>query len=341
MARGVALSALVTALRHETGRSVVALSNDDEEAMLKQALKRTQEFYYDDYDWSHLQVIRKITLAVNQRYYPFPSTMNMENTFQIWVKENGEYIPMPRGIGFAQYNAHDSLLGNAASTTFSVTAGTENPGTNYLDSLTINSVEVINTNVDWTGTDALTAAAIATEINATETTPNYYASSDGAVVTVSALVSAGDGPNTFAVSETVAGDLTISTPAALSGGVDAEQSSPPSLWELGEDDETDAEAIEVWPVPDTADVLYLTGKRNLPDLLVDADTCVIDDQLLIMTVAAEMLARSNKKDAQAKAQAAQRRYHQMKLRSKSGRPAFLLRGSADDTRKPTGIRITG
>ncbi len=341
MARGVALSALVTALRLETGRSVVALSNDDEEATLKQALRRVQEFYYDDYDRAHLQVIRKITLVVNQRFYSFPSTMNLENTITLWVKENGEYIPMPRGIGMAEYNAYDSLLGNAASTTFSVTAGTANPGTNKITSLTIDSVEVINTAVDWVTSDTATAAAIATEINATVTTPNYYASSDGVVVTVSALVSAGTTPNTFVLAETVAGDLTISTPAAMAGGVAAEQSSPPALWEVREDDETDTEAIEVWPVPDTADVIYLTGKRNLRALLVDADTCDLDDQLLILTVAAEMLARSDKKDGQAKAQAAKLRYYQMKKRGKTGMPPFLLRGTADGVRKHTSIRVSG
>jgi hypothetical protein len=341
MARGVALSAMVTALRHETGRSVVAQSNDDEEAMLKQHLRRVQEFYYDDYDWPHLNVIRKITLAVNQRMYPFPTTMNLENAFTVWVYDNGKYRAMPRDIGMAQYNTWDSLLGAAAETTFSVTAGTETAGVNMITSLLINSVEVINTNVDWTGTDTITAAAIATEINATTTTPNYYASSDGAVVTVSALVTAGTTHNTFVLAETVAGDMTISTPAAMAGGVDAEQSSPPSRWEVREDDETDAEAIEVWPVPDTADVLYITGKRNLADLLVDADTCDIDDQLIILTCAAEMLARSNKKDGQAKAQAAQARYFQMKRRSKSGKPAFQLRGMAPDVARPTGIEITG
>jgi hypothetical protein len=341
MARGIALSAMVTALQLETGRSVVALSNDDETATLKQALRRVQEFYYDDYDWPHLNVIRKITLVVNQRFYAFPATMNLESAVTLWVKENGEYIPMPRGVGMAQYNAYDSLLGNAASTTFSVTAGTASPGVNMITSLTINSVEVINTAVDWITSHAVTAAAIATEINATTTTPNYYASSDGVVVTVSALVTAGTTPNTFVLAETVAGDMTISTPAAMAGGVAAEQSSPPTLWEVREDDETDAEAIEVWPVPDTADVLYLTGKRNLGALLVDADTCDLDDQLLILTVAAEMLARSNKKDGQAKAAAAKLRYYQMKKRSKAGSSPFLLRGSADEVRKPTAIRISG
>ncbi len=341
MARGVALSAMVTALRLETGRSIVALSNDDEDDTLKQSLRRVQEFYYDDYDWPHLNVIRKITLVVNQRFYAFPTTMNFESAVTLWVKENGEYIPLPRGIGMLEYNAYDSLLGNAASTTFSVTAGTASSGVNMITSLTINGVEVINTNVDWITSNAAAAAAIATEINATTTTPNYYASSDGAVVTVSALVTAGTTPNSFVLAETVAGDMTISTPAAMAGGVAAEQSSPVTRWEVREDDETDSEAIEVWPVSDAADTLYLTGKRNLGALLLDADTCDLDDQLIILTVAAEMLARSDKKDGQAKAAAAKLRYYQMKKRSKAGSPPFLLRGSSDDTRKPTSIRVSG
>ena len=285
-------------------------------------------------------MIRKITLVANQRFYPFPTTMNLENTVTLWVKDSGSrYRPLPRGVGMAEYNAYDSLLGNAAATTFSVTAGTANPGTNKITSLTVNSVQVINTAVDWITSHAVTAAAIATEINATTTAPNYFASSDGAVVTVSAQITAGTTPNTFVLAETVAGDMTISTPAAMAGGVAAEQSSPVTRWEIREDDETDSEAIEVWPVSDTTDVLYLTGKRNLRALLVDADTCDLDDQLIILTVAAEMLARSKKKDGQAKAQAAQLRYHQMKKRSKAGSPPFLLRGPSNDIHDHPTLRV--
>ena len=78
MARGIALSVLVQQVRHETGRSIATSAGADEKARLEHLLRRTQEFWYEEYDWPFLQVLRSITTVVNQRFYPFPSDMNIE-----------------------------------------------------------------------------------------------------------------------------------------------------------------------------------------------------------------------------------------------------------------------
>jgi hypothetical protein len=108
-----------------------------------------------------------------------------------------------------------------STTSFRVTGGTSSAGVNYLDVLTINGVDILGANVDWTGSHAVTAAAIADQINSYTSAPNYTATADNDTVTVSAVAGTGAGPNTFPVVATGAGDVTVSTPAAMSGGVTA------------------------------------------------------------------------------------------------------------------------
>lgn len=328
MARGIALSELVRRVRLELGRSATAISNTDEEATLKNDLRRVQEFYYDDYNWPHLNAIRSIALVNNGRFYPFPSTMNLESTVTLWVKDNDTYVPVPRGISFPEYNAFDSLVGVAATGSFEVTGGTLSAGVNNVTSITVNSVEALSVSVDHTGDNSTTAAALATQINAFSSVPNYFASSSGAVVTIIATLAAGNSANTFAVSVTPAGDVTVGSVTALSGGVDSELSDPVTKWEILENDQTDTPEIEVWPVPSAVDTLFLTGKRNLSTLLLDADTADLDDQLLVLTVAAETLAGNPRVagKARAKAGAARARYNQLKRLQNAGKLPFILGG---------------
>lgn len=79
------------------------------------------------------------------------------------------------------------------------------------------------------------------------------------------------------------------------------------------------EQLEVWPVPDsnfnaaTLDGrIKITGIRKLKPLVADDDRADLDDQLLVLYAAAEMLARSGSKDAQVKQDKANRHY--LKLR---------------------------
>ena len=329
MARGIALSVLVANLRKESGRSATAIANADEDAKLKTMLARIQEFYYDDYDWPHLSVLRSMALVVNTRFYPFPSDMVMENIEALWVKDSSRYLPLDRGVSFDQYNVYDSLLAVAATGTVTVDGGTSNPGTNKITAIDVNSVDVLVTDVDWTTSHAATAALIATQINSTTSSPDYTATSSGAVVTITAKVAVGTGANAFTVSATVAGDVTT-TDVAMASGVDAEQGGPIQHWDIREDDEASAERIEVWPVPSAEDTFWITGKRNLTAFTADSDTCDLDDQLLVMTAAAELLARSDKKDGEAKAAAAKLRYAQSKKNSKKSSGPIMMRGSAPD-----------
>lgn len=88
-----------------------------------------------------------------------------------------------------------------------------------------------------------------------------------------------------------------------------ERSWPVSRWRVYED-----EQLELWPIPDdNADettlegMLKVTGVRSLRPLVADSDRADLDDRLLVLYAAAESLAASGAKDAQFKADAAQKR----------------------------------
>ena len=101
-----------------------------------------------------------------------------------------------------------------------VTGGTSVPGTNKFNTVTVNGVDVLGAAVNHTGNNATTATAIAAQINAFVSTPNYTAVAVGAVVNISAVAGTGASPNGFAVNATVGGNATFGSATAFSGGVD-------------------------------------------------------------------------------------------------------------------------
>jgi len=74
-----------------------------------------------------------------------------------------------------------------------------------------------------------------------------------------------------------------------------EVSSPVERWQHFENIQ-----FEVWPVPDEAQTLRFRCYRKLPPLIAPADAALLDDNLIVLRTAAEYLARTGSKDAQAK-----------------------------------------
>lgn len=108
-----------------------------------------------------------------------------------------------------------------ATAQISITAGTSSPGTNKLATLKIDGVDILGAEVDWTTSNTATAAAVAAQINSHPSIPEYTATSAGNVVTIRAEAGTGATPNSFAVVATVGGDVTVTAPATMSGGVTA------------------------------------------------------------------------------------------------------------------------
>jgi len=86
-----------------------------------------------------------------------------------------------------------------------------------VNTLTVNSVEVMGAAVNFNTSLTQTAADVAAQINRFKSVPDYTATSSGAVVTIKALPGTGTAPNTFVVAS---GVTTITkTDANMAGGV--------------------------------------------------------------------------------------------------------------------------
>lgn len=63
---------------------------------------------------------------------------------------------------------------------------------------------------------------------------------------------------------------------------------------------SEATVMEIWPIPVSPQIVRFTCQRNLNPLISDTDTADLDDILLTLFVAAEMLERRKQSDAQLK-----------------------------------------
>lgn len=84
------------------------------------------------------------------------------------------------------------------------------------------------------------------------------------------------------------------------------RTDPIRKWDVR--DTGDGEQIEVWPMPASdGSTLRFTGIRKLNALVANADIADLDDQMIVLFVAAEMLAEKNQKAASLKLQRAKDR----------------------------------
>lgn len=100
-----------------------------------------------------------------------------------------------------------------SSGTLTLTGG----GSGSVNTLTVNGVEIMGAAVNFDATLTQTAADVAAQINRYKSNPDYFATSSGAVITITALRGTGTAPNGFAVAATTTTITTSNT--AFAGGV--------------------------------------------------------------------------------------------------------------------------
>jgi hypothetical protein len=90
--------------------------------------------------------------------------------------------------------------------------------------------------------------------------------------------------------------------------------------------------FEVWPIPASNDtIIRFKGVRNLKPLVMDTDVCDLDDKLIVLFAAAEMLAHNKAADADTKAALATSYYARLRGNSmKSG--MFTYGGGSGDSK---------
>jgi hypothetical protein len=84
-----------------------------------------------------------------------------------------------------------------------------------------------------------------------------------------------------------------------------DRSFPVLKWDIRHTGST--EQMEVWPIPSDAATLYLFGTKKLGNLIQESDTAALDDRLIVLFAAAEILSRQKSPDAKNKLSQAERR----------------------------------
>lgn len=114
---------------------------------------------------------------------------------------------------------------------------------------------------------------------------------------------------------------------------------PVERWQEHEDGQ-----VELWPIPslngslaNATDVVRFHGIRKLRPLVAESDLADLDDTLLILFSAAEILAREKSSDASLKLQMAEQHYKRLKGRN-AKRDVISLSGEPE-SRAPRGPKV--
>lgn len=111
-----------------------------------------------------------------------------------------------------------------------------------------------------------------------------------------------------------------------------ERSDPVLKWDVR--NTGSGEQIEVWPIPASNDMkLQFEGVKKLGGLVNDSDTLDLDDNLVVLFAAAEILSNQQDADAEVKLRAAQNRLQKLRAQHSAGRPTVAM-GQGDGHRKP-------
>lgn len=62
----------------------------------------------------------------------------------------------------------------------------------------------------------------------------------------------------------------------------------------------DSTKFEIWPIPVTAQIVRFVGQRELAALSADTDKAELDDQLIVLSLAVDLLSKRKSADAQAR-----------------------------------------
>lgn len=110
MARGTTLEQLLSDLRAEIGQATNTSVSRASVDMLTALLERTQERLWNDFDWPHMRVERDVRMEAGDRYYDFPTDIDLTRVERVEVKHGGRWIPVTYGINSSMFEVTDPDL---------------------------------------------------------------------------------------------------------------------------------------------------------------------------------------------------------------------------------------
>lgn len=109
-----------------------------------------------------------------------------------------------------------------------------------------------------------------------------------------------------------------------------ERSWPVRRWQHHAEN-AEGTVFEVWPIPNQASQLMVTGKLSLVPLVDDEDVCTLDSNLIVLYAASEMLAAQKSEKAPLVLQKAQAHFRMLKAHggAKKQRPFVMGGGTVE------------
>jgi hypothetical protein len=108
MARNVTLGELIDDVRAEAGHSLQSNLGTAMRDVLIKVIQRQQRRLWEDHDWTFLRVERDVAVQAGQRYYDFPSDLNLERVERVEFKWDDRWHRLEYGIGRTQLDQYDS-----------------------------------------------------------------------------------------------------------------------------------------------------------------------------------------------------------------------------------------
>jgi len=320
MALGTPLSTLREMLKAQCGDSLVVGTQKD--TTYNQLLSSRQKLFASEFDWAFLEDEWDVAVPAGSRYLTWPTvdvhgnTIALDRTRPFWaeVLYNQRYNELQYGVDSTEYNHLNSDLGQVSDPI---------QRWRFVDDLNI----VVPTNAQvttgitgvLTGTFQWAISFVTTygetpkglEVGFAFTTQkaNLYdipiaTGAAAPFVTARKLYRTKAGGSVFYYLTTLSDNVTTTYTDNAADVTLTVAYAVPSPVRIPR--------IEVWPMNSTAQTIRLTGQRELNDLVVDTDTADLDDELLTLSVAIDILSRSRKADAEIKLQMASRRLQQIR-----------------------------
>ena len=111
MARGVALSELISQVRDELRRANSPSASPDDTASIRQTINHVYYILGMTNDWPFLNTLFDgITLQAGSRYYDFPEGLDPDRVIEAKVYWSSFYTDIERGISLADYNSYNPNL---------------------------------------------------------------------------------------------------------------------------------------------------------------------------------------------------------------------------------------
>ena len=310
MARGTPLSVLRDMVKAEIGFSQTVGSQLDLE--INTLLSNEQKRLAAAWDWPFLQNRFDFSVGANARYVNVPNG-NFERPPLVEIYWSAIWQEIDYGIGSEQFNYLNSDLGDGQDPIqrweFAGQVNVPNPGP-YGISVTQSAVAgnlsagVYNyyftfvTQFGETGPNPISQNAIASTVNKSIDLANIFTAPLPSVEGVNI-------PEVIArkIYRTKANGIIPYYLATIADNVTtvyhdgaSDASLPPTV--APSSNNAEATIMEIWPLPQTSQIIRFTMQRILLPLISDTDTADLDDILLVKFVAAKLLIRRKQEDGQ-------------------------------------------